>query len=506
MAPDHGVAWQTPLARRAAELRPHNGDCFSLIEEVPNTIMAINDIVNLSRGQFAMTAIFHIIWPILTISLSAFLLLVETLWVRTNDVVYYRHARFWVKLLVLNFAVGVVSGIPMEFQFGTNWAGFSRYTGEFIGYILGFEGTLAFLLEAGFIGVMLYGWGRVPRGVHLFATAMVAFGSSLSAFWIMVANSWMQSPAGVAVVDGRLVVTDYLAAIFNPDMIWGVTHMWVGALETGAFVIAGISAFYLYRRRYGEFFLRSFKLALIALLVIAPLQIWLGDSSGFEVFRTQPAKGAAIEGDWHTNAPGTGAPWALLAWPDQAQQKNDWALELPTMLSVLGTHSLTGKITGLAEIPRADQPPMVPLLFYAFRVMAGIGFWFMVLAFWSAWVWRKTRGRLTEMLRQRKLLLAWVLSIPLPYIAVESGWIVREVGRQPWVVYGLLRTRDAATLLPAGTIATSMTMFAFFYAILIATFVVFAYKWLKKGPDLDALPPAFVKPLRPQARLLETQS
>ncbi len=458
--------------------------------------MAVNDIVNLSRSQFAMTAIFHILWPILTISLSAFLVLVEALWVRTRNLLYYRHARFWAKLLVLNFVVGVVSGIPMEFQFGTNWAGFSRYAGEFVGNILGFEGTMAFMLEAGFIGVMLYGWGRVPRGVHLFATSMVAFGSSLSAFWIMVANSWMQTPAGVTVVNGRLVVTDYMAAIFNPDMVWGVAHMWVGAMETGAFVIAGISAFYLYRRRHAEFFLRSFKLALMALLVIAPLQIWLGDSSGFDVFHNQPAKGAAIEGYWHTNPPGTGAGWALLAWPDQTQQKNDWALELPNMLSVLGTHSLTGQVTGLADIPRADQPPMVPLLFYAFRVMAGIGVWFMALAFWSAWIWRKTRGSLNSMLQQRKLLLAWVLSIPLPYIAIESGWVVREVGRQPWVVYGMLRTRDAATLLPAGTVAASMTMFAVFYAVLVTTFAVFAYKWLKQGPDLTALPPEFSAPLK----------
>lgn len=458
--------------------------------------MSVDSIVNLSRAQFAMTALFHILWPILTISLSAFLFLVEAMWVRTRDVMYYRHARFWAKLLVLNFAVGVVSGIPMEFQFGTNWEGFSRYTGEFFGNILGFEGAMAFMLEAGFIGVMLYGWGRVPRGVHLFATGMVALGSSISAFWIMVANSWMQTPAGVTLTDGKLIVTDYVAAIFNPDMVWGVAHMWVGAMETGAFVIAGISAFYLYRRRHAEFFLRSFKLALMALLVIAPLQIWLGDSSGFDVFHNQPAKGAAIEGYWHTNPPGTGAGWALLAWPDQTQQKNDWALELPNMLSVLGTHSLTGQVTGLADIPRADQPPMVPLLFYAFRVMAGIGVWFMALAFWSAWIWRKTRGSLNSMLQQRKLLLAWVLSIPLPYIAIESGWVVREVGRQPWVVYGMLRTRDAATLLPAGTVAASMTMFAVFYAVLVTTFAVFAYKWLKQGPDLTALPPEFSAPLK----------
>jgi len=456
--------------------------------------MAINDVVNLSRAQFAMTAIFHILWPILTISLSAFLVLVEALWLRTRDVMYYRHARFWAKLLVLNFAVGVVSGIPMEFQFGTNWAGFSRYTGEFFGNILGFEGAMAFMLEAGFIGVMLYGWERVPRGVHMFATAMVGFGSSLSAFWIMVANSWMQTPAGVKVDNGHLVVTDYVAAIFNPDMIWGVGHMWMGALETGSFVIAGISAFYLYRRRHAAFFLRSFKLAMMALVVIAPLQIWLGDSSGVEVFHHQPAKGAAIEGFWHTNAPGTGASWALLAWPDQARQRNDWALEVPVMLSVLGTHSLTGRVEGLADIARADQPPQLPLLFYAFRVMAGIGFWFMLLAFWTALVWRKTGGRLQEILARRKLLLAWILSIPLPYVAVESGWIVREVGRQPWVVYGLLRTSDAVSAVSPATVASSSLMFAGFYVVLLITFATFAFKWLKQGPDLEAVPAEFVPP------------
>jgi cytochrome d ubiquinol oxidase subunit I len=458
--------------------------------------MSVDSIVNLSRAQFAMTALFHILWPILTISLSAFLFLVEAMWVRTQDVMYYRHARFWSKLLVLNFAVGVVSGIPMEFQFGTNWEGFSRYTGEFFGNILGFEGAMAFMLEAGFIGVMLYGWGRVPRGVHLFATGMVALGSSISAFWIMVANSWMQTPAGVTLTDGKLVVTDYVAAIFNPDMVWGVGHMWVAALETGAFVIAGISAFYLYRRRNPEFFLRSFKLALAALLFIAPLQIWLGDSSGVDVFRNQPAKGAAIEGFWHTNKPGEGAAWALLAWPNQAEQKNDWALELPNMLSVLGTHSLTGRVTGLADIPRADQPPLLPLLFYAFRAMAGIGFWFMLLAFWSAFVWRKTRGRLEAMLSHRALLLAWVFSIPLPYLAVEAGWIIREVGRQPWAVYGLLRTADSASNVPVTTISASMVMFFLFYVVLISTFFIFACKWLKQGPDLAATPPVFTA-LRP---------
>ncbi|WP_213301918.1 cytochrome ubiquinol oxidase subunit I [Paraburkholderia sacchari] len=445
--------------------------------------------LNLARGQFAMTAIFHILWPILTISLSAFLLVVETLWVKTSNVLWYRHARFWSKLLILNFAVGVVSGIPMEFQFGTNWGPFSQYTGQFFGNILGFEGAMAFMLEAGFVGIMMLGWGRVPKGVHLFATAMVALGSSISAFWIMVANSWLQTPRGVALVDGKLVVTDYVKAIFNPDMAWGVSHMWFAALETGLVVIAGISAYYLLKRRNPEFFVRSFKLALLLLAFVAPVQIWLGDSSGVDVFETQPAKGAAIEGHWQTNAPGTGASWSLIAWPDAARQGNDWSLEVPGMLSILGTHSLHGKVTGMRDIPVADQPPMLPLLYYAFRAMAGIGFLFMVLAFWTLYALNKARGRLDALLAHRKLLLAWVLAIPLPYIAVECGWIVREVGRQPWVVYGLLRTDHAASAIPAGAITGSMIMFAAFFVVLISSFFVFARRWLRRGPDLTLMPP-----------------
>ena len=454
-------------------------------------------VLDLSRAQFAMTAIFHILWPILTISLSAFLVLVEALWIRTGDVAYYRHARFWSKLLVLNFAVGVVSGIPMEFQFGTNWAAFSRYSGQFIGNILGFEGAMAFMLEAGFVGVMLFGWGRVSRGVHLFATSMVALGSSLSAFLIMVANSWMQTPAGYAVVDGRIVVTNYFAAIFNPDMVWGVSHMWVAAIETGMFVIAGISAWNLYRRRHPEFFARSFRLALVVLVFVAPLQIWLGDSSGVSVFETQPAKGAAIEGHWTTNAPGTGASWSLLAWPDQKAQRNDWSIDVPGMLSVLGTHTLHGQVKGLTDFPRDDQPPAIGLLYYAFRVMAGIGFAFMLLAFWTAYALRKTRGRLEALLARRKLLLAWVLSIPLPYVAVEAGWIVREVGRQPWVVYGLLRTRDAVSTIPASSVSLSIAMFFAFHVVLLVTFFVLARRWLNAGPDLTSMPPANIAGYRP---------
>jgi cytochrome d ubiquinol oxidase subunit I len=263
------------------------------------------------------------------------------------------------------------------------------------------------------------------------------------------------------------------------------------------FVIAGISAWNLYRRRHPDFFARSFRLALVVLVFVAPLQIWLGDSSGVSVFETQPAKGAAIEGHWTTNAPGTGASWSLLAWPDQKAQRNDWSIDVPGMLSVLGTHTLHGQVKGLTDFPRDDQPPAIELLYYAFRVMAGIGFAFMLLAFWTAYALRKTRGRLEALLARRKLLLAWVLCIPLPYVAVEAGWIVREVGRQPWVVYGLLRTRDAVSTIPASSVSLSIAMFFAFHVVLLVTFFVLARRWLNTGPDLTSMPPANIAGYRP---------
>jgi len=279
--------------------------------------------------------------------------------------------------------------------------------------------------------------------------------------------------------------------------------MWVAAIETGMFVIAGISAWNLFKRRNPEFFARSFKIALLVLVFAAPVQIWLGDSSGGSVFDKQPAKGAAIEGHWITNRPGAAASWSLLAWPDQKAQRNDWSIEIPGMLSILATHTLHGEVKGLTDFAPADQPPMLPLLYYAFRVMAGIGFAFMLLAFWTAYVVRKTRGSVERLLEQRKLLLAWVLCIPLPYVAVEAGWIVREVGRQPWVVYGLLRTQDAVSTVAASSVTLSIGMFLCFYVVLLITFFVLAHNWLRTGPDLTLNPPA---PFKTQPPAVVTKS
>lgn len=440
--------------------------------------------VALSRLQFALTTLFHILWPVLTIGLSLFLVVTEALWLRTNNIDWYHHCRFWGRLFLLNFGVGVVTGLPLEFEFGTNWAPFAHAAGGFFGNILGFEGAMAFMLEAGFLGIAMFGWQKVPRPIHFLATCMVALGASMSALWIMVANSWMQTPAGGHMVNGSYVVTDYLQAIFNPNMPWGVGHMWVAALETSLFVIGGISAWYILKRRDVRFFRRSLLLAITLAIIVTPVQIWLGDSSGKSVFAYQPAKGAAIEGWWETNPPGTAASWSLIAWPDQAKQRNDWSVDIPGVLSWLATGHLRAQVTGLKAFPRQDQPPLLPLIFYAFRIMAGIGFALFLLMLWSVWTWWRGWLEPWNIFQNRWLLRAWVGAVPLGYIAVDMGWTVREVGRQPWIIYGLLRTVNGASVMPAAQVGYSLLAFIAIYVGLFIGFIVFTLRMIRKGPDL----------------------
>jgi cytochrome bd ubiquinol oxidase subunit I len=446
---------------------------------------AADYVVILSRLQFATTTLFHILWPVLTIGLSLFLVVTESLWLRTEDVAWYHHTRFWGRLFLLNFAVGVVTGLPLEFEFGTNWAAFSKIAGGFFGNMLGFEGAMAFMLEAGFLGIMVFGWQRVPRAMHLTATVMVAFGASMSAFWILVANSWMQTPAGGHMENGRFVLDSYLQAILNPDLPWGFSHMWFACLETSLFVIGGISAWHLLRKRDIAFFRKSFLLAAGLAVIVTPLQIWIGDSSGKVVFKEQPTKGAAIEGHWNTNPPGQAADWAIVAWPDKAQQRNDWQVTIPGALSWLATGSLRGQVTGLRDFAPNDQPPLLPLIFYAFRIMAGIGFALFVLMLWTGWAALSGRLRPAVISSQKMLLRAWVAAIPLGYIAVDMGWTVREVGRQPWVIFGLLRTSDGVSYLPVESVAFTTAGFFLVDSLLLAIFVLFAYRIARSGPDFS---------------------
>jgi cytochrome d ubiquinol oxidase subunit I len=313
---------------------------------------------------------------------------------------------------------------------------------------------------------------------------MVTLGASFSAFWIMVANSWMQTPSGGYFDNGTFVITSFAQAIMNPDTPFAVSHMWLAALETSLFVLGGISAWYLLRRRHPAFFIKSFRLALIAAVVVTPLQIYLGDGNGRTIAEYQPAKNGAIDGLWKTNPPRQGAPWHVLAWPNQAEQKNDWAVSIPNLLSLLETHSLTGQVKGLRDIPRADQPPLVPLLFYAFRLMVAIGFLFLFLMIWTVGVWLR-RGLTPERTpRHRWLLRAWVAAVPLGYIAVWCGWTVREVGRQPWVIYGVQRTSEGASTLPAATVSVSLIAYSIVYTGLFVACLLFAWRILRHGPDL----------------------
>jgi len=449
----------------------------------------------LSRMQFALTAIFHMLWPVLSTGLAIFLVVLEGFWLRTKDPFYYRQARFWAKLYVLNFGIGVASGLPMEFQFGTNWAPLSEFVGDFFGAVLGFEGAMAFMLEAGFLGIMLFGWNRVPPVVHFLSTVMVAFGANLSVFWILSANSWLQTPAGGSFADGHFHVQNYFAAINNPFMLRSVWHMSLATVETSMLVVAAVSCWWLLRREAAEairrFFSFSLKLALVILLVVAPMQVMAGHESALQVAEHQPTKLAAIEGIWDTQPAGSAPEWSLLALPDEAAERNRWQLGVPGGFSWVleGRSHLSHDVRGLDSWSQADRPKMVGLLFYSFRVMAGIGIAITLLMAMTILLWWR-RGLTAETLRQLPWLgWAWILAAPAGYLAIEAGWVVRCVGRQPWTVYGELRTADAATVLPAGEILTSLISFAVLYSVLLVCALWFGSRIIRRGPDLDLTAP-----------------
>lgn len=446
-----------------------------------------SDTVTLSRMQFALTAIFHMLWPILTTGMAIYLVIVEGLWLKTRQRDYYHHARFWSKLYVLNFGIGVASGLPMEFQFGTNWAPFSEAVGDFLGSILGFEATMAFMLEAGFLGIMLFGWQRVNPAIHYLATIMVAFGANLSTFWILAANSWMQTPAGGEMIDGKFVVQDYFKAILNPFMVNSVSHMFLATLETSLFVIGGISAWYILNQRHPEFFARSIKIVLAIAIAVTPLQIYVGHLSAEQVYRYQPTKLAAMEAKWETSPAGQPADWSLLAWPNEAAEKNQWEIGIPQGLGyVLELKpNLSEPVLGLKEWPSNERPRMVGLIYYCFRIMSGIGFFLAGLMVWSLLQWLFGKLSPEKIAQQKWLLRTWILAAPLGYIAVESGWIVRCVGRQPWTLYGEIRTADAASQLPAANVLTSLISFSVIYSILLVAALYFGSRIIRHGPNLD---------------------
>ncbi|MCG5517174.1 MULTISPECIES: cytochrome ubiquinol oxidase subunit I [unclassified Ectothiorhodospira] len=429
----------------------------------------------LSRIQFAFVVSFHAIFPVFTIGLASYIALLEGLLYKTSNPVYEQLSRFWTKVFAVVFGMGVVSGIVMSFQFGTNWSVFSYASANFLGPVLAYEVVTAFFLEAVFLGVLLFGRDKVPRGTHLFAACMVALGTFISSFWILSANSWMQTPAGVELRDGIFHLTSWSEAIFNPSFPPRFFHMALASFLTGGFVVAGVSAWYLLKGKAPEASKKALQMCLIMLALAAPAQLFVGDVHGLNTFEHQPAKVAAMEGVWETT---DGAPLLLFAIPSPSQERNFLEVGIPKLASLILTHELDGRIEGLKEWAPEDRPNM-PIVFWSFRVMVGIGMLMILVALWGAWLtWR---GRLEA---SRRFLRLTSLMIPLPFLAVLSGWFVTEVGRQPWLAYGLLRVEDGVTpSLTGGMALFSLIGFVTVYAVVFIAGITFLIRIIRKGPD-----------------------
>jgi cytochrome d ubiquinol oxidase subunit I len=448
--------------------------------------MAIN-LVFLSRVQFALTTMFHILFPVLTMGLALFLVVVELLWLGTHEEIYYRMYRFWVKIFAINFGVGVVTGIVLEFEFGTNFSRFAQAVANVFSPLLAYEAMTAFFLEAGFLGLMLFGWKRIHPGIHFLATCLVALGSFLSSFWILAANSWMQTPVGYRLAEGKFWVVDFATVIFNPSMPARVSHMLMASFETSVFAVAGISAYFLLKGKDEAFYRRSLGITLIMAALFAPLQIYLGDHSGRVLFHHQPAKLAAIEAHWETNTRG-GAPFAVIAFPDMEKEQNRFEITVPNGLSLLVTHTMNGRISGLKEVPRQDRPNAA-ILFWTFRLMVAIGTFFVLIMIWAAVLWRK--GKLFE----TRLFLRTLVAIqPLGFLATELGWVTTEMGRQPWLVYNLFRTAEGVSPIPVENVVWSLGLLFIVYPIIGGSYLFYVLKTLRGGPDLSSPIPPIQRP------------
>ncbi|HWS05161.1 MAG TPA: cytochrome ubiquinol oxidase subunit I [Burkholderiaceae bacterium] len=447
------------------------------------------DPILLSRLQFAFVIAFHIVFPAFTVGLASYIALLEGLYLVRRDERYLRASKFWLRIFAVSFGMGVVSGIVMPFQFGTNWAVFSDKVANVVGPLLAYEGLTAFFLEAGFLGVLLFGRDRVPPWAHFGAAVMVAAGTLFSSFWILAFNSWMQTPAGFVIEGGRFVPSDFAAVIFNPSFPYRLVHTVIAFYVTTGFVVLGVAAYHLARGRHGDTAGLMARMAVYFLAVMVPLQIVAGDAHGLNTLAHQPAKVAAMEGLWETSAP---APSVLFALPDQESQVNRFEIAIPGLASLYLTHSWDGKVVGLKAFPREDQPP-VTLVFFAFRIMVGIGVLMLVVAWWGAFLaWR---GRL-EASRGFLRVAQWM--IPSGFIAVLAGWTVTEVGRQPWTVYGLLRTAHSVSpSLTALDVTLSLAAYVLVYTVVYAAAGLYLVRLVRHGPA-DAPPPsASARPARP---------
>ena len=413
--------------------------------------------VLLARIQFAFTISFHFIFPAFSIGLASYLAVLEGLWLKTGKALYLDLFKYWLKIFAITFAMGVVSGIVMSYQFGTNWSVFSDMAGPVIGPLMAYEVLTAFFLEAGFLGVMLFGMSKVGKGLHFAATLMVAIGTVISAFWIISVNSWMQTPVGhIMSADGRFLPgPSWWAIIFNPSFLYRLVHTVTAAYLTTAFIVGAVGAWHLLRDQANPHARKMFSMAMWMAALVAPVQIFIGDQHALNTYEHQPAKIMALEG--HYRSYPDGAPFYILGWPNDAEQRMDYALSVPKVGSLLLEHDLNAPLAGLDTIPDEDQPP-VAIVFWSFRIMVGIGLLMAGLGIWS--LWARWRRRLYDW---RALHRAALVMGPSGLVAVIAGWVTTEVGRQPFTVYGLLRTADSASPLAAPAVAASLTAFVIVY-------------------------------------------
>ncbi len=433
------------------------------------------DAFHLARIQFAFTVSFHIIFPAITIGLASYLAVLEGLWLKTGDDDYRSLYHFWSKVFAVNFGMGVVSGLVMAYQFGTNWSGFSQFAGSITGPLLTYEVLTAFFLEAGFLGVMLFGWQRVGNGLHFFATCMVALGTLISTFWILASNSWMQTPQGYIVQQGQVVPVNWFEVIFNPSFPYRLLHMTTGAFLASALFVGASAAWHLLRGNDTPAIRKMLSMAMWMLVLIAPIQAAIGDMHGLNTLQYQPAKIAAIEGHWE-NVPGQATPLILAGLPDMSAEKTRYALEIPYLGSLILTHSLQRQVPALKNFAKEDRPNST-IVFWSFRIMAGLGMLMILLGLSSLWLRRRQR-----LYRSRIFLRFALLMGPAGLVAVLAGWVTTEVGRQPWVVYGVLRTKDAVSAHGSLHMSLSLLAFVLIYSSVFGVGYGYMMRLIRQGP------------------------
>jgi cytochrome d ubiquinol oxidase subunit I len=447
------------------------------------------DPVLLSRLQFAFTIGYHILWPAFSIGIAWFIVTLNALWLRTGKPAYHQLLTFWTKVFALAFGMGVVTGVVISYEIGLNWSRYARVTADVISPLLTLEVLTAFFLEAGFIGILLFGEQRVGKRLHFAASVIVATGTVISAFWIIAANSWMQTPVDfTTAADGRFIATDFWGVVFNPSMPYRLAHMLLASFITGIFVVVGVSAFWLLRGRHEDQTpaRTAFSLCLWLAAVLLPLQIIVGDQHGLNTRKYQPMKLAAIEARWET---AKGVPLTAIAWPDEKAERNDYAIEIPLLGSVILTHSLSGEVKGLKEVPASERPPVVPV-FLAFRIMVGCGMALLALALASLYLrWRQ------KLFSSRWYLYACVAGTPLGFVATLAGWTVTEVGRQPYVIYGQLRTADAVSPIAGGAVFGSLAVALVLYNLLLLGFFYYGGRLVWRGFELETPTTPIGRPL-----------